>query len=49
MELLTQWLIAVALAMDSFSVSIAAGAGLPHVKPKHSLWMAGYFGFFKEP
>lgn len=40
-------LIAIALAMDSFSVAISGGASLKSVRFKDALFVAAYFGFFQ--
>ena len=40
-------LIALALAMDSFAVSIACGIAIKHSKIKHALIMAAWFGGFQ--
>ena len=47
MELITTFLIAGALAMDAFSVSIAIGSNLKKIKLSQVLLVAGYFGFFQ--
>jgi manganese efflux pump family protein len=47
MELTSTLLIATALAMDSFTVSISGGAGLKKVKLKNALLVGAYFGFFQ--
>ena len=52
MERLTvSWLdlcgVAVGLAMDAFAVSIAAGASLENVTPRHVFRMAFHFGLFQ--
>ena len=48
MELLKTSLIAVALAMDSFSVSVSGGANMKVIKIKNALLVAIYFGFFQS-
>jgi putative Mn2+ efflux pump MntP len=47
MEIFTGFLIAVALAMDAFSVSITAGSGTRKLMFRQALLIAGYFGFFQ--
>jgi manganese efflux pump family protein len=46
MEIVSGLLVGIALAMDSFSVSITAGASMKNIKIYQSLLIAGYFGFF---
>ena len=41
------WLLAVALAMDCFAVSITGGFALGRIRVKPILWMALLFGFFQ--
>ena len=47
MTLLTIILLAVALAMDAFAVSIASGIAIKEIRIKHSLIIASWFGFFQ--
>jgi len=47
MDFLGTVAIAVALAMDSFTVSLSGGASLSKVKVKNALMIGGYFGFFQ--
>lgn len=47
MEILSTILIAIALAMDSFSVSICGGASLKKIKTKDAITVGLYFGFFQ--
>lgn len=47
MEFISSLLIAIALAMDSFTVSIAGGSNLKNVKFSHALLVGAYFGFFQ--
>ncbi len=47
LEFLNILIVAIALAMDSFTVSISGGASLKKVTLKDVLWVAGYFGFFQ--
>lgn len=47
MELMSSILIGIALAMDSFSVSIAGGSNLKKVKFTQALLVGVYFGFFQ--
>ncbi|MBA4337009.1 hypothetical protein C0416_04550 [bacterium] len=48
MDLLNTIVIAVALAMDSFTVSISCGARLSKIKIQNALIVAIYFGFFQS-
>ncbi len=47
MSLLTIILLAVALAMDAFAVSIASGIAIKDLRIKHSLIIASWFGIFQ--
>jgi len=47
MTLLTIILLAFALAMDAFAVSIASGIAIKDLKIKHSLIIAAWFGLFQ--
>ncbi|MBT4917185.1 manganese efflux pump [Candidatus Peregrinibacteria bacterium] len=47
MELLNTVLIAIALAMDSFTVSISGGSSMKKIKLKDSITIGLYFGFFQ--
>lgn len=47
MDFLNNILIALALAMDAFTVAISSGASLKRVKAKTALLVALYFGFFQ--
>lgn len=47
MTLLTIILLAFALAMDAFAVSIASGIAIKDLKIKHSLIIAAWFGIFQ--
>lgn len=47
METISLLLIAVALAMDSFTVSISGGASLKKVQLRDALLVGAYFGFFQ--
>lgn len=47
MKLLTIVIIAVALAMDAFAVSIASGSAYKQLKLRHSLRIAIFFGGFQ--
>jgi manganese efflux pump family protein len=47
MELINTLLIAVALAMDAFAVSIAAGVTLKSVSPRQTFRLAWHFGLFQ--
>lgn len=47
MELFSTLLIAIALAMDSFTVSISGGASLKKVTFKNAFTIGLYFGFFQ--
>jgi putative Mn2+ efflux pump MntP len=40
-------IIAVAVAMDAFAVSIASGIAIHRMKIRHSLLIGGFFGFFQ--
>jgi len=46
-ELFTIIIIGLALAMDAFAVSIAAGAGYRQLKIRHAIRMAVFFGGFQ--
>lgn len=46
-ELITIIVIAVALAMDAFAISIVSGAAYRHLKTRHALRMALFFGGFQ--
>lgn len=48
MEFIKTLLIALALAMDSFSVSITGGASMKVIKIRNALLVAIYFGFFQS-
>jgi putative Mn2+ efflux pump MntP len=45
MGLLEILVIAVGLSMDAFAISVAEGMIVHQVEPRHSLRVAGYFGF----
>ena len=47
MSLLTIILIALALAMDAFAVSIASGVTIKHLKIRHALTIGAWFGLFQ--
>ncbi len=47
MSLLTVCLIAVALAMDAFAVSLSTGTTMKKMQVRHALRMAGFFGVFQ--
>ena len=47
MELINIIFIAVALAMDAFAVSIAAGVALKSVSPRQTFRLAWHFGLFQ--
>ncbi len=47
MNLITIILLAVALGMDAFAVSIASGIAIKDLRIKHSLIIAAWFGFFQ--
>jgi len=47
MDLITIILIAVALAMDSFSISITKGFTIKDISTMQSLWVGIFFGFFQ--
>ncbi len=47
MTFITIILLAVALAMDAFAVSIASGIAIKDLRIKHSLIIASWFGFFQ--
>ena len=47
MSFLDLFLIAVALSMDAFAVSICKGLSVKKLKPKHSLIAGAYFGGFQ--
>ncbi|MBN2420400.1 MAG: manganese efflux pump MntP family protein [Deltaproteobacteria bacterium] len=47
MSLVTIVLLAFALAMDSFAVSIASGIAIKDLRIKHSFIIASWFGFFQ--
>ena len=47
MELINTFFIAVALAMDAFAVSIAAGVTLKSVSPRQTFRLAWHFGLFQ--
>lgn len=47
MTLITIILLAVALGMDAFAVSIASGIAIKDLRIKHSLIIASWFGFFQ--
>ncbi len=47
MNLLTILLIALALAMDAFAVSIASGIAIKNLRIRHALTIAAWFGLFQ--
>ena len=47
MELINTFFLAVALAMDAFAVSIAAGVALKAVSPRQTFRLAWHFGLFQ--
>ena len=47
MNFLDLFLIAVALSMDAFAVSICKGLSVPKVRPRHALTAGLYFGGFQ--
>ncbi|MEJ2031911.1 MAG: manganese efflux pump MntP family protein [Deltaproteobacteria bacterium] len=47
MSLAAIFLIAVALGVDAFAVSLAAGIGLPWIGPRRTFRLAWHFGFFQ--
>ena len=47
MDLLTIFLIAIALAMDAFAVSIASGIAIRNLRIRHALTIAAWFGMFQ--
>jgi putative Mn2+ efflux pump MntP len=47
MDLLTIFLIAIALAMDAFAVSIASGIAIKNLQIRHALTIATWFGLFQ--
>lgn len=47
MSLLQIFLIAFALAMDAFAVSVAAGFSIPKVRVRHAFTYAAWFGAFQ--
>ena len=47
MSLWTLFAIALALAMDAFAVSIASGIAIQHMRIRHALTIAAWFGFFQ--
>ncbi|MBN1575643.1 MAG: manganese efflux pump [Chitinispirillaceae bacterium] len=47
MSLPTVILLALALAMDAFAVSICSGATIEKMRLRHALRIAGFFGFFQ--
>jgi len=47
MVLVTIIIIAVGLSMDAFAVSVVSGAAYKHLKIRHALRMAGFFGGFQ--
>jgi manganese efflux pump family protein len=46
-EMVTVFLVAVGLAMDAFSISVASGGVYRHLHLKHGLRMAAFFGLFQ--
>jgi putative Mn2+ efflux pump MntP len=46
-EIVTIFLIAVGLAMDAFSISVASGGVYRHLHLRHGLRMAAFFGLFQ--
>ncbi len=46
-EMVTVFLIAVGLAMDAFSISVASGGIYRHLHLRHGLRMAAFFGLFQ--
>ncbi len=47
MGFLELFLLAIALSMDAFAVSICKGLSLPRLSIKHYIIVGGYFGFFQ--
>ena len=47
MDLMTTILIAIALAMDSFSISITKGFSIKNINTIQTLWIGIFFGFFQ--
>lgn len=47
MEIAGTFLIAIALAMDSFTVSLSGGASLKTIKLRSAFLVGAYFGFFQ--
>lgn len=45
--MLTYFLVAVALSMDAFAVSVSSGICIPHLKIRHALRAAAAFGLFQ--
>jgi putative Mn2+ efflux pump MntP len=48
MALITIIIIAVGISMDAFAVSIVSGAAYKHLKIRHALRMAVFFGGFRH-
>lgn len=48
MDLISTLLIAVALAMDAFSVSLTKGFTMPEIRKSQILWFAIFFGGFQS-
>ncbi len=46
-EMVTVFLVAVGLAMDAFSISVASGGVYRHLHLRHGLRMAAFFGLFQ--
>ena len=47
MNLISIVLVALALSMDAFAVSISSGIALKKIKPGQALFMAAHVGFFQ--
>ncbi len=47
MPLFSVVLIAVALAMDAFAVSVSSGIAIVRMKVRHALLIASFFGIFQ--
>ena len=48
MDIVSTLLIAVALAMDAFSVSLTKGFTMPKISKRQILWFAIFFGGFQS-
>ena len=48
MDIISTLLIAIALAMDAFSVSLTKGFALKDIKNSQILWFAIFFGGFQS-